>query len=182
MLVAADKMKDRDGPMRSNRRPPPVVLPAEGGRQQNSMLRTATRAAIRIRKEFGVPDEATVDLLVRAFRAAVRPRQQAGRKPDQATARAAHLFVCAMEAHSIAKYPQLRLYQRLVWQRIYREVIPDFAQLDKLTRQYRSATLRRNVKACLRRQGCKWAQGIRVSTVNRSGKRVLSTAPQKRSL
>ena len=40
----------------------------------------------------------------------------------------------------------------MLWQRIYRELIPGFARLDKLTRQYRTSLLRRNVKAYLNRK------------------------------
>jgi hypothetical protein len=45
--------------------------------------------------------------------------------------------------------------KRFLWQRIYREVLPGFAGMHKLTRQYRITTLRRNVKAYLRRRGYK---------------------------
>jgi hypothetical protein len=58
--------------------------------------------------------------------------------------------------------PSLRLYERLLWQRIYREVFPDFARMDKLTRQYQTAALRRNVKGYQRRHGRKWSAVDRV--------------------
>jgi hypothetical protein len=53
-----------------------------------------------------------------------------------------------------------RRHPRALWQRIYREVFPDFHRMDKLTRQYRTGVLRRNVKAYLRRQGCKSSRGF----------------------
>ena len=49
----------------------------------------------------------------------------------------------------------LKRQQRKLWQRIYREVFADFGRLDKLTRQYRTSLLRRNIKAYLSRKGCK---------------------------
>src|SRR5690242_10187889 len=105
----------------------------------------------QIRKRFGVPDEATEGPMVRAFRAALRPRKKAGRKPDQATARAAEMWIAGMKRAGIR-------HQRALWQRIYREVFPDFHRMDKLTRQHRTHTLRRNVKAYLRRKGHKSAR------------------------
>jgi hypothetical protein len=77
------------------------------------------------------------------------------------------------------KRRMLRQYQRSLWQRIYREVLPGFAGMDKLTRQYRTTTLRRNVKAYLRRRGHKSASAIRVSTAaKRSGKQVTPASAQ----
>ena len=67
---------------------------------------------------------------------------KAGRKPDRETVRAAELWV----RHSKKKQ------QRLLWQRIYSEVIPGFSRLDKLTRKWRTSLLRRNVKAYLNRK------------------------------
>jgi hypothetical protein len=107
--------------------------------------------------------------MVRAFRATLRPRKNAGRKPDQATARAAEMWTAGMKRGS--------RHQRALWQRIYREVFPDFHRMDKLTRQHRTHTLRRNVKAYLRRQGHKSARGIHVTTRMRARKRVLSPTP-----
>jgi hypothetical protein len=111
--------------------------------------------------------------MVRVFRAALRPRKKAGSKPDLATARAAEMWIAGMEN---AGRRDLRRYKRMLSQRIYREVFPDVDRMDKLTRQYRTSTLRRNVKAYLRRQGRKWSQGIRVATRIRVRKRVLSPA------
>ena len=131
-----------------------------------SWYRAITRSAAQIRKRFGVPDQATEDRMVRAFRAALRPRKKAGRKPDQATARAAEMWTAGMNRGGN--------HQRALWQRIYREVFPDFHRMDKLTRQHRAHTLRRNVKAYLRRKGHKSARGISVTTRMRARKRVLS--------
>ena len=90
--------------------------------------------------------------MVRVFRAVLRPRMKAGRKPDRETVRAAELWVryCGH-----AKRPLLKRQQRKLWQRIYRDVFADFVRLDKLTRQYRTSLLRRNVKAYLNRTGRK---------------------------
>jgi hypothetical protein len=138
-------------------------------RSQESWFRAVTRSAAQIRKQFGVPDQATEARMVRVFRAALRPRKKAGRKPELATARAAAMWIAGMENAG-------RRDQRALWQRIYREVFPDFGRMDKYTRHYRTGMLRRNVKAYLRRQGCKWSQGIRVATRIRARKRVLSPA------
>jgi len=145
---------------------------------QESWFRTVTRSAAQIRKRFGIPDRATEERMVRVFRAALRPRLKAGRKPDQATVRAAEMWTAGMmEFGRRRPRPSLRIYQRLLWQRIYREVFPDFARMDKLTRQYRTGTLRRNVKACLRRQGCQWSRSIPVPTAKRARKRVVFSMP-----
>jgi hypothetical protein len=100
------------------------------------------------------------------FRSALRPRSQAGRKPDCETVRAAELWRGGMLRYTASpkKHPSLKRYQRGLWPRIYREVFPDFAHRDKLTRQYRTNALRRNVKAYLNRNGRKGRRGIRVST------------------
>jgi hypothetical protein len=99
----------------------------------------ATRCAARIRERCGATlDKEAAEKIARVFRAALVPRKKAGRKPD----RAAELWV----RHSKKKQ------QRQLWQRIYREVIPGYARLDKLTRQYRTSLLRRNVKAYLNRK------------------------------
>ena len=71
-----------------------------------------------------------------AFRAALRPRKKAGRKPDEATARAAEMWSAGIK----------RGNQRDLWQRIYGEVFSDFHRMDKLTRQHRTHTLRRKRK------------------------------------
>jgi hypothetical protein len=140
--------------------------------QPESWFRAVTRCATRIRKQFSVPDQATEDRMVRVFRAALRPRQKAGRKPDPATVRAAEMWIDGMEAYA-GGYKRLRRYQRWLWQKIYREIFREFERLDKLTRQYRTSALRRNVKAYLRRQGCKWSKGIRVSPAMSARKRVV---------
>jgi hypothetical protein len=68
-----------------------------------------------------------------------------------------------------------RRYQRVLWQRIYREIFPDFHRMDQLTRQYRTGMLRRNVKAFLRRaRGRKSPRSIPVTTRMRPRNRVLS--------
>ena len=82
--------------------------------------------------------------MVRVFRAVLRPRMKAGRKPDRETVRAAELW---LQYSGHAKRPLLKRQQRKLWQLIYREVFADFGRLDKLTRQYRTSLLRRNVKA-----------------------------------
>jgi len=41
----------------------------------------------------------------------------------------------------------LRKHHRSLWQKIYRAVLPDFDQMDSLTKYYRTGVLRRNVKA-----------------------------------
>jgi hypothetical protein len=135
--------------------------------ERESWYRAITRSATQIRKRFGVPDQSTEERMVRAFRAALRPRKKAGRKPDEATARAAEMWTAGMK----------RGNQRALWQRIYREVFPDFHRMDKLTRQHRTHTLRRNVKAYLRRKGHKSARGICVTTRMRARKRVLFPPP-----
>ncbi|MEO8028664.1 MAG: hypothetical protein ABI823_19435, partial [Bryobacteraceae bacterium] len=111
--------------------------------------------------------------MVRLFRAGLLPRGKAGRKLEERTAVAAGLFVAGMEEYATRRsgvsLPSLRLYQRTLWQRIYCEVLPGVERMDKLTWQYRTGTLRRNVKAYLRRQGCKWSRGIAeelVSTID----------------
>jgi hypothetical protein len=137
-----------------------------------SWYRAVTRSATQIRKRFGVPDQATEERMVRAFRAALRPRKNAGRKPDEATARAAEMWTGGMER---AGDRDRRRYQRVLWQRIYREIFPDFHRMDQLTRQYRTGMLRRNVKAFLRRaMGRKSPRSIPVTTRMRPRNRVLS--------
>jgi hypothetical protein len=145
-------------------------------RQQDSWFRAVTRFASRIRKRFGVPDQGTEERMVRVFRAALRPRKKAGRKPDKATARAAEMWITGMEYNKDGDRATLCHYQRALWQRIYRDVLPDFSRMDKLARQYRTCMLRRNVKAFLRRQGWKSSQGFRVGTGIHSRKGVLFPA------
>src|SRR5713226_6011731 len=99
---------------------------------QESWYRSITRSAAQIRKRFGVPDQATEARMVRVFRTALRPRMKAGRKPDQETARAAEMWTAGMEEYTRRRpRPSLRLYQRLLWQKIYRDLFPDFARMDK---------------------------------------------------
>jgi hypothetical protein len=133
---------------------------------------------VQIRKRLGVPDPKTEARIVRVFRAALRPRGAAGRRPDATTVHAAEMWIAGVSDYTGSrKHRQLRQYQRSLWQRIYREVLPGFAGMDKLTRQYRTSTLRRNVKAYLRRRGHKSASAIRVSTAMHSRKRVLFPPP-----
>jgi len=122
-------------------------------REKEAWFRSITRAAFDIRKRCGVPNRETEERIVRVFRAALRPRRKAGRHPAGETANAAALWERGMREY--AKWhsrPSLRTYQRLLWQRIYREVFPQFAGMDRLAGQYRTAALRRNVKALLRTQ------------------------------
>src|SRR5579872_1821083 len=94
---------------------------------RESWYRAVTRSGADVRKKYGVPDQATEDRMVRAFRAALRPRQKAGRKPDQETTASAGMWIAGMQEYA-ARHPRpaLRLYQRLLWQRIYRAAFPDF--------------------------------------------------------
>jgi hypothetical protein len=122
-----------------------------------------------------VPDAQTEARILRVFRAALRPRRTAGRRPDDATVRAVEIWTAGMSDYTGSRNRRLlRQYQRSLWQRIYHAVFPGFAAMDKLTRQYRTSTLRRNVKAYLRRRGHKSASGIRVSTAMHLPERVLS--------
>lgn len=91
-----------------------------------------TRSAAHIRRKFSVPDQATEDRMVRAFRAALRPRKKAGRKPERETANAAGMWVFRHAGAHTVRHPRpsLRVYQRLLWQRIYRAVFPGFDRLD----------------------------------------------------
>ena len=112
------------------------------------------------------------------FRAALRPRGTAGRRPDDATVRASEMWIAGMSGYTGSrKRRPLRQYQRSLSQQIYRELLSGFAGMDKLTRQYRTTTLRRNVKAYLRRRGHKSASVIRVSTAMLSRKRAVSPLP-----
>jgi len=138
-------------------------------------FRIATRFAAEIRKRCGTPDNQTEERIVRVFRAALRPRKTAGRKPDHETARAAELWIAGVRRHRLpGQRLSLRQFQHQLWQHIYRIVHPDFERWDTLTKQYYTGTLRRNVKAYLRRQGCKSSAAIRVSTPIHLHKRVLS--------
>jgi hypothetical protein len=129
----------------------------EVGEQREAWYRMATRCAAKIRERCGTTlDKETAEKIARVFRAALLPRKKAGRKPDRETVRAAAIWV-----RYATKKPLLKRQQRRLWQRIYREVIPGFVQMDKLTRQYRTSLLRRNVKAYLnRKQGRKSARGF----------------------
>ena len=103
----------------------------------------ATRCAARIRKRWGTAlDKEAAEKIARVFRAALVPRRKAGRKPDRETVRAAELWV----RHSKKKH-LLKREQRQLWQRIYREVIPGYGRLDKLTRQYRTSLIIDHAKA-----------------------------------
>lgn len=104
--------------------------------QQEAWFRVTTRCAVELRDRFGAPDKRTEERMVRVFRAALRPRQRAGRRPNDVTVRAAEMWLAGMRERAVGgKRTPLRLYQRLLWQRIYREIFPDFQRLDKLTRQ-----------------------------------------------
>jgi len=59
--------------------------------QREAWYRLATRCAAQTRKECGTPDKAIAQRILRVFLAALRPRNQAGRKPDHETVRAAEL-------------------------------------------------------------------------------------------
>ena len=89
--------------------------------------------------------------------------------------RAAELWIGGMLRYRAdpKEYPSLKRYERGLWQRIYQEIFPDFAHVDKLTRQYRTTAIRRNVKAYLARKGCKWPRGIRVPTAMPAAKGVV---------
>ena len=129
-------------------------------REKESWFRPVTRAAAHIRRRFGIPDRETETRILRVFRAALRPRMKPGRKPDNATVHAADMGTDGMDKFANDRPIQSpRLYQRSLWQGIYREVFPGLVHMDKLTRQYRTAALRRNVKAYLRRQGSQYSRG-----------------------
>ena len=143
--------------------------------QHEPWFRLATRCAAEIRKRFGVPDTVTEERIVRVFRSALRPRKKAGRKLDKETARAAELWIAGMKRFSLPTQPlSLRQFQHRLWQDIYRTVYPDFERWDALKKQYFTGTLRRNLKAYLRRQGLKLSLAIRVSTPIHQRNRVLS--------
>ena len=121
---------------------------------QASWFRLATQSAVNIRKHCGVPDVETENRIVRAFRAALRPRRRGGRRPDQQTARAAELWVAGMKAFLADPTTVMPgRSQRALWQSIYAAVLPDFHKLDRIERHYRTNLLRRNVKAFLNRKG-----------------------------
>ena len=149
--------------------------------QQEPWFRLATRCATEIRRRFGMPDQTTEDRMVRVFRSALRPRKRAGRRPNHLTVRATEMWRAGMQTRVAGrKRTPLRRYQRFLWQRIYREVFPDFPHLDNLTRQYRTSVLRRNVKAYLRRQGSKRPCGIDAITRMRARKPAAKAAPGAR--
>src|SRR5579871_3371079 len=119
---------------------PESAQSASAAHQQEPWFRLATRCATEIRRRFGPPDEPTEARMVRVFRSALRPRKRAGRRPNHVTVRAAEMWRAGMRERAAGgKRIPLRLYQRMLWQRIYRTVFPDFAHLDKLTRQYRTS-------------------------------------------
>ena len=141
---------------------------------QEPWFRIATRCAAEIRQQCGLPDSRMEDRILRVFRSALRPRNRVGRKPDSKTAKAAAMWKVGMQQHTDAQALPLQQYLRRLWQAIYSEVFPYFDNWDNLTRQYHTGALRRNVKACLRRQGCKSGQEIRVPTQYEIHNRVLS--------
>ena len=120
---------------------------------------------MQIRKRLGVPDPKTEARIVRVFRAALRPRGTAGRSPDTVTVRAAEMWTAGMSDYAGSRKRRLlRQNQRSLWQRIYREVLPGFAGMDRLTRQHRHLQIVVcEMKAYLHRRGHKSARGIRLS-------------------
>jgi len=134
--------------------------------------RIVTRCAREVRALES--DPAALERIVRAFRSALRTRRKPGTKPDQATVRAAHLYVRGMEAwESGAHKVSLNRYQRGLWRQIQHEVLPGFPAMDKYERLARTSNLRRNVKAYLIRRGIKWSNGIRVTTRKRRRKQAI---------
>ena len=122
----------------------------------DTFVKAATRCAARMRKQLGTPDRKTAQRMARAFRSALCPRKAAGRKADRATVRAAEIWKEGMNLYRGSRSPSaVRHYQRQLLQTIYREVYPELERQDKLTRQYRTSALRRNVKSFLRRRGQK---------------------------
>jgi hypothetical protein len=119
-----------------------------------TLIRAATKYAANLRKRWGAFDAETAARASRAFRAALYPRRLAGRKPDWQTVRAAEIWTAGIAAfRGPHTRTAIRQHQKRLWQRIYGEVYPDLDAADRLTWQYRTATLRRNVKAWLRRRG-----------------------------
>jgi hypothetical protein len=71
---------------------------------QASSYRSVTRLAARIRAQCGAAlDKETAAKITRVFRAALLPRNKAGRKPDRETVRAAAIWVryCGFSSKSI---------------------------------------------------------------------------------
>jgi hypothetical protein len=119
--------------------------------------RSVTRSAKAARKRWGPLDRETAERMARTYRAVIMPRSTPGCKPDQETLRAAKAYQTGMERYFASPDPpRMREYQRTLWQAIYREVIPNYANLDKLERHYRTNKLRCNVRKWLRRRGVKF--------------------------
>jgi len=117
-------------------------------------IRGALGGARSLRRRLGTPDRQTADRMARAYRAALCPRMVAGRKANAVTVRAAEIWTEGMNLYSGSRTRAvLRQYQRQLWQMIYREVYPKLGCMDRLTRQYQTLSLRRNVKSLLRRRG-----------------------------
>jgi len=103
--------------------------------------------------------------MARKFQAVLCPRMVAGRKADAVTLRAAEIWTEGMNLYAGPRTrPMVRQYQRQLWQMIYREVYPELGFMDRLTRQYQTLSLRRNVKSLLRRRGRKTILKLRRHT------------------
>jgi len=119
--------------------------------------RAVTRSAKAARKRWGPLDRETAERMARTYRAVIIPRGTPGSRPDEETLRAAEMFKTGMEAYfANPKSRPMREYKHSLWQRIYRDVIPNYVHLDKLDRQDRTSKLRRNVTRLLCRRGVKF--------------------------
>jgi hypothetical protein len=130
-----------------------------GVEQQEPWFHLVTRMAVRLRKRFGTPDQKMEARMMRVFRSALRPRKRAGRRPNDVTVRAARMWLSGMQGHTVGKGISLRHHHRRLWQKIYRDVFPDYAHWDKLMREHETSILRRNVKAYLRRARSQMPEG-----------------------
>lgn len=147
----------KDAPV-SKELPPVFNQKSCGGVAADRWYLLATRAALQIRDQYGIPDRMTKQKMVRAFGAALRPRSPAGRKPSEATLKAVAMLAAGLQsiseemAQSSSPGNSLRRQLRRLWRRIYHAAIPEFATMKVHTRQERAVILRRNVKAYLRRK------------------------------
>jgi len=74
--------------------------------------------------------------------------------------RAAEMWIAGMQQYyRSGRGLPLRQHLRKLWNAIYPAVFSDFERWDKLTKQYETGALRRNVKAYLRRQGVQMVHG-----------------------
>ena len=64
-------------------------------------FRMVTGCASRARNRFGTPDPDTAERMVRAFRAALRPRKAVGRRPNDATVRAAEMWIAGVACYPL---------------------------------------------------------------------------------